>query len=102
MGSPVEMWCVLVPLNNNDGEVFPIEKHHEWDKFIADNCGGLTLLPSLVGKFGVDKDIIEDKVKPVMVACTRAQIIGVLDYTRRFYDQKGVLAYKISDDVLIR
>ena len=39
---------------------------------------------------------------PCRIICTKEQIIKIIDFTIQHYDQEAVLAFKISDDVIMR
>ena len=43
-----------------------------------------------------------ERMIPVRIACTRDQIIEIMDMTKEYYDQIAVCAYKISEECIIR
>ena len=46
-----------------------------------------------------DDELFVERMIPVRVAATEAQLEAITDMTLEYYDQRTVLAYKISDDV---
>lgn len=74
-----------------------------FDGFVLDMVGGLTVLkPSTTGKWIFEQRLYEDRVIPVRIACTRSQIEKILDFAKVHYRQIAVMAYKLSDEVIIR
>jgi hypothetical protein len=44
----------------------------------------------------------QERMIPVRIACTRAQIDKIIDITLKYYEQEAVMCYRISDLVIIR
>lgn len=97
-----ELWEILVPTKMGDN-LKPIRtKHHKnWDKFVREISGGLTILSPAKGQWLFNNSLYEERVIPVKVACTRLQLDKILDFTIKHYRQKAVMAYRISNDVII-
>jgi hypothetical protein len=45
---------------------------------------------------------IIEKMIPVRIACTEAEIVRIADLTCQHYDQDVVMYYKVSDNVVFR
>jgi len=101
--SNLTMWEILVPSASNDGVEYPIEYHQEWDRKVIKIAGGLTILKSQKGAWMSNniQNIVRDKMIAVRIACTKVQIEGIMGVTASHYNQEAVMAYKISNCVLI-
>ena len=98
-----QLWEVLVPTVRNDGTPIHTRFHKVWDKKVCEITGGLTVLTPAKGKWSPNADgVLEERMIPVRIACTRYQIGQIIDMTLKYYDQKAVLAYKISDEVIMK
>ena len=97
------MWEILVPSASNAGEEYSVEYHQEWDHRVIKIAGGLTILKSQKGAWMSNntEDVVRDKMIAVRIACTKVQIEGIMDMTADYYDQEAVMAYKISNCVLV-
>lgn len=97
------MWEILVPTKRNDGRPFHLRYHRLWDAKVRAISGGLTILPVAKGQWiSPDGTLFAERMIPVRVLATRAQIEAIVDLTLKFYDQLAVLAYRVSDEVLLR
>lgn len=91
------MYEILVPCG------FTLSHHKAWDEYVRNISGGLTILKTARGQWlDNNKKLHAEYVIPVRVACTREQIEQIIDFTLTHYKQKAVMAYKISDEVIIR
>jgi len=98
-----ELWEVLVPRAFNDGTEIPLSHHHVWDERVRNISGGLTILKSAKGFWqSPSGEIFQESMIPVRVACTEAQIREIVDFTIGHYQQKAVMAYRVSDYVIIK
>lgn len=99
----MELWEILVPTKYGDNEKPIRTKHHKnWDSYVRGVAGGLTLLTPQKGQWVYQDKLIEERVIPVKIACTRKQIDTIIEFTLTHYRQKAVMAYKLSDEVIIR
>lgn len=98
------LWEILVPRRWNNGKPIRTRHHKEWDRRVKAIAGGLTVLtPTIKGEWvSLDGDAFVDSTIPVRIACDREQINQIMDITAKHYKQLAVMAYKISDEVLIR
>jgi hypothetical protein len=97
----VMMWEILVPASGKEQE-FPFEHHKAWDEFVRNMAGGLTILKTAKGEWvSPDGTLFRDRVIPVRINCSKKQIKKIIKFTIRHYNQEAVLAYKISNKVLL-
>ena len=98
-----ELWEVLVPTVHNGGKPITTRFHRVWDKKVADITGGLTILAPAKGKWAPEPgSVLVERMIPVRIACSREQIEQIVDMTIKYYNQQAVLAYRISDAVILR
>ena len=78
-------------------------RHHKcWDRYVRTISGGLTIMKPARGQWiNTDSVLHEERVIPVRVACTRKQLDKIITFTLRHYNQIAVMAYRISDEVII-
>lgn len=70
----VMMWEILVPASGKEQE-FAFEHHKEWDKYVRNMAGGLTILKTAKGEWvSPDGTLFRDRVIPVRINCTKKQI----------------------------
>ena len=66
-------------------------------------AGGCTILTPSKGKWiAPEGKLFEEKMIPVRIACTKEEIDTIIDLTLEYYDQIAILAYKVSDEVILR
>jgi len=98
-----ELWEILVPASNNKDLKFTYEHHKEWDEFVKNLTGGVTVLKTAKGQWvSPDGELFIDRMIPCRIACTWEELSVIIDFTIEHYSQEAVMAYKISDDVIIR
>ena len=78
-------------------------RHHKnWDSFVRNITCGLTILKPCKGQWIDKSKLYEERVIPVRIACTRKQLDKIIDFTIKHYRQIAVMAYKISDEVIVK
>lgn len=98
-----ELWEILVPCQRNNGRPFSTKHHREWDKRVRALSKGLTIMTPAKGQWiSAEGKLYEDRVIPVRIACGEKTIRRVMDITAQHYDQKAVMAYRVSDLVIIK
>ena len=98
-----EMWEILVPTQLNCGKPIRTRQHREWDSRVRRISGGLTVLSPAKGQWvSNDGDLYKERMIPVRIVCSREEIEKIIDITMAFYDLLAVLAYKVSDEVILR
>jgi hypothetical protein len=99
----LELWEVLVPTARNDGRPFRTRYHRVWDAKVRKITGGLTIFPVAKGQWvSPDGQLFAERMIPVRIAATEAQISEIVDLTIQYYDQEAVLAYRVSNHVILR
>lgn len=98
------LWEILVPTVRPDGKsYFRTRFHKAYDKRLTEISGGLSVLPPLKGSWvGSSGILLQERMIPVRVLATREEIEKIVDFTLKYYQQEAVLAYKISDEVILR
>jgi hypothetical protein len=99
------LWEILVPYYvNGTNDVIDISNHKIWDEYVKGISKGLTVCRSAKGIWinPTDNEEFEERMIPVRLICTRPQIIEIIDFTKKHYGQIAVMAYKISEDIIIR
>lgn len=97
----IEMWEVYVPTKYNTGKPVRTRHHKMWDSQVYKFTGGLTILKPTSGRWVHEGILYEDRCIPVRIACTRNQLQQILKFTKSHYKQIAIMAYKISDEVII-
>lgn len=66
--------------------------------------GGLTLMGVARGQWinNETKELVAERMIPVRIACTEAQINRIVDFTITHYNQDMVFAYEIAQKVIFR
>jgi len=101
-GLDAEMWEILVPASNKIQE-FTYEHHKAWDEFVIGISGGITIMKTVKGEWVSPNNVrFKDRMIPVRVKCDSFDMDKIIDFTIKHYDQEAVLAYRISDDVILK
>lgn len=96
-----KMWEILVPASSKELE-FSYEHHKKWDEYVKSLAGGLTILKTAKGEWiNVDGKLFVDRVIPVRIKCKKSHIKKIIKFTIEHYNQEAILAYKVSDKVLL-
>lgn len=100
--NPIFLWEILVPCTRN-GKPVRTKSHREWDRKVRSISNGLTVFKPSLGNW-IDKEgnLYVERMIPVRISCTRAQIHEISDFSAKFYCQKAIMFYKISDEVIIK
>lgn len=120
MSDALQLWEILVPAARRvpiaqakgkgaadaSGHVAvpcSVRYHRVWDAKVRAITGGLTILKPARGTWvdPVSKQLFADRTIPVRIACTRAQVDAIIRITIAYYNQLAVMAYRVSDEVLI-
>ena len=103
MINKTELWEILVPASNNKDKEFTYEHHKAWDEFVKNLTGGVTVMKTAKGQWvNSNGQLYLDRMIPCRIICTKEQIIKIIDFTIQHYDQEAVLAFKISNTVIMR
>lgn len=96
------MWEILVPTIFNTGKPIRTRQHREWDRRVRRITAGLTILNPVRGQWicPAGKLFIERMI-PVRLIASRDEMLKIINMSIDFYEQEAILAYKISDEVLL-
>lgn len=99
----MKLYEILVPTNRNDGRPISARFHRIWDKKVMEISGGVTILSPAKGKWSSpDDELFDERMIPVRIACDENDIEKIIDFTMDYYEQLAVMAYVISDEVIIK
>ena len=98
------LWEILVPRRYNSGQPVTTRHHKNWDTKVKRITSGITIFsPTTKGEWtGPDGQTYVDSTIPVRIVCTRNEIERIMDITAKHYKQLAVMAYRISDEVIIK
>lgn len=96
-----ELWEILVPTSDKHNNLYDVCHHKDWDRKISYICGGLSLLDPISGRW-FSETMFEETMIPVRIACTREELDRIIDFTMEHYKQEAIMAYKISNEVIIK
>ncbi len=96
------LYEILVPCLK-DGKPVRTRYHRVWDEKVRKIANGLTIMKPQIGNW-LDKEgnLFIERVIPVKIACSKEQINIISDFTAKYYNQKAIMFYKISDEVTIK
>lgn len=97
---PKQMWEILVPTQHNDGRPIRTRFHRVWDKEVEKISGGMTILHPARGRWVHQEQRYVERMIPVRVMCTEADMNKIVGFTVVYYDQIEVMAYRISDKII--
>lgn len=96
----MKMWEILVPCNFEDNKKPVSTRHHQnFDKFVLGVAGGITILKPCKGYWINEDSKYEDRVIPVRIACSEANIAKIAKFALSHYRQLAILYYEISNNV---
>lgn len=99
-----QMWEILVPtIRRRDGKPITTRYHRVWDAKVRKISGGLTILSPAKGQWiARDGELFVERMIPVRIMCSEEEINEIVNMTIKYYDQLAVLAYRLSDNVIMR
>jgi len=96
------LYEILVPKADNNGKSFSRAKHKAWDAKAMAMSGGLTKLATGVGQWAYEGKVYRERMTPVRVALTPAEIESLSAFTAEHYKQLAVMFYEVSANVTVR
>lgn len=97
------LYEILVPTISNEGRPYRTRYHRLWDAKVRELANGLTVLTPAKGQWiSSDGKLYSERMIPVRIFCTRNEIEKIIDFSMKYYDQLAILAYKISDEVILK
>jgi hypothetical protein len=98
-----KLWQILVPVSDQFGDDYPIEKHRVWDTRVREIAGGLTILKTGKGHWITPYGDLEiEKMIPVLISCTQEEIEKIADYTAGYYGQQAIMYWLVSEQVFVK
>ena len=99
----LKLYEILIPTIRNNGKPFRTRYHKVWDKKVREITGGLTILSPAKGQWvSSNGELFLERMIPVRIACSKEQIEIIADLTAKYYDQKAIFYYCISNEVVIK
>jgi hypothetical protein len=104
------LWEILLPTvyrtkTQKDGspKYYTTKFHKVWDKKIRSISGGLTVTSAVKGQWiSPEGELFVERMLPVRIIASKSEMDAIVDYSLKYYDQLAILAYKISDQVILR
>lgn len=99
----IKLWEILVPTVHPNGKPIRTRYHRVWDSKVREIANGLTILTPAKGQW-LDNNgkLFNERMIPCRIACTEEQINQIADLTAKYYTQKAIMFYSISNDVFIK
>lgn len=100
----MQMWQILIPTTTPEGKPIRTRFHRVWDEKVRTLTGGLTILRPSKGIWTNPSvgDIYCERMIPVLIKCDSDTIDQIIDISLKYYRQQAIMAYKVSDDVIVR
>jgi hypothetical protein len=95
-----KLWKILVPVTQ-DGKKIKKKCHRQWDSKVSDIAGGLTLFKPKKGRWKHGGKMFSEKMIRVEIAATDIEIAEIARMTAQHYEQKAVMYYLKSEQVVI-
>lgn len=94
----------MVPTLSNEGKPYRTRYHKVWDAKVREITGGLTIIPPIKGEWvnSADGKLFRERMIPVRIACSSEQIDKIADITAKYYSQKAIMYYLVSEHVVIK
>lgn len=94
-----KLFEILVPTIYGD-TMKPIRtRHHKrWDEFVRKVSSGLTLMTPAKGQWVFENSLFEERVIPVRIFCTDAEMDKIVRFSFTHYRQKAIMYYVVSND----
>ena len=96
------LWEILIPTVRPDGRPIRTRFHRVWDAKVVAISGGLTIMQPSKGQWVHKDELFKERMIPVRLIATRKQMDKIIDMTMIYYEQLAVLAYKISEEVILK
>lgn len=95
-----KLFEIYVPTILNSGKPIRTRQHREWDSRVRRITGGLTIYKPVVGQWiDADNVLYKERMIPVRIVATDAEMNKIALMTKAFYEQIAVLYYTLSNEV---
>lgn len=100
MENAKKLYEIYVPTQKNCGKPIRTRQHREWDSRVRKITGGLTIYKPVIGQWvDVDATLYKERMIPVRIVATEAEMKKIGLMTKAFYEQIAVLYYALSSEV---
>ena len=80
-----------------------LARHQEWDERVREISGGMTILSVVKGQWlHPSGELFAEPMIPVRLIATKVALEDIITFTMDFYEQEAVMAYHISDQIIVR
>jgi hypothetical protein len=98
-----KLWEILVPKYSNEGKEYSLIHHQKWDDYVRGIAGGLTIFKKSRGQWiSPEGQLFSEEMIPVRICCSSNNLNRIVDFTLNHYDQLAVMAYEISNNIIIK
>lgn len=99
-----KLFEILIPCQTNQGKPIKTRQHKEWDQRVRRITNGLTVLPPIKSGQWVSPsgELFNERMIPVRIAASFTQMEQISDMTAKFYGQRAVMFYQLSENVTIK
>jgi hypothetical protein len=101
----MELWEILVPTKHQNGKPIRTRFHRVWDAKVRSISNGLTVMPPTITGQWISPSgaLFHDRMIPIrFMVEDSSDACEIIDMTLKYYSQKAVMAYRISDLVIMR
>lgn len=96
----MNLWEILIPVADNDGNVFSEAHHTAWRNIAIGVAGGLTILPTAEGFWrNPDGVLFREPMTPVRIAADSSMVIALAGIAKEFYRQEAIMCYQVGTNV---
>ncbi len=97
-----KLFEILVPTKyGHNGKPISTKHHKNWDKYVRNISGGLTILTPGKGQWISKDELYEERVIPVRIMCTTEQMDKIVAFSFTHYRQIAIMYYVLSDECFI-
>lgn len=88
-----------VPIRDKNWKI-STKYHKVWDKMVIKHTGGLTVYRPSQGYWTAPTgSTVRERMIPVRISCSRAEIREIAEFTAEYYNQEEVMYYLVSNEV---
>lgn len=95
------LWEILIPVADNDGDIFPRGYTKKWEKKVLDMAGGYSALNPWNGAWKNGDKIYRERMTPYRIRCDEDTIAELANLAGKHFGQLAMMYYEISNDCRI-
>jgi len=98
------LWEIMIPKNIDKHTIFHVSSHRQWNKYVEELTGGMVFFSNLDRRWisSTKTSPYFDNKIPVRIFCSKEQMDKIIDFTMQHYDQKHVIAYELSNNIILK